>query len=1003
MEKLFGIPMGPLATALAILLALVVAVVATFAVRNFVFFKLGVRNVPRRRARTALIVAGLMLGTTIIAAALSSGDTMSNTVRSTAVQMVGATDEVIATKGADVAIEPGEMHSTDTTDVQYFPEDTATSLTRDLRATGVVDGVAPAIIEPVAVQDMNTRQSNSRVMMFASTAAGMHGFSPVRIVDGETVTVADLQPGEVFLNKEAADDLNAIRGDVVRLFAGDHRRSARVREIVTFDGAMTDEGAALTTLHEAQDFLDRDGSVKYVLVSNTGGATSGAAHTSEVTKKMAPTLALLDLDMTPIKSDTLEYADELGNAFTTMFTIFGSFSIAAGILLIFLIFVMLAAERRGELGIARAVGTRRGHLVQMFIHEGLTYDLLAAAVGAALGIATAYGMVFILSSAFGAFGITITHDVRARSIVVAYALGVLLTFAVVAVSAWRVSRLNIVSAIRNLPEPPRGARRRHWVLGILAILFGLLAAMGGISGGSYLATMLGISLVIVGVVPVLRRVHVPDRAVYTVAGLALVGLWLLPFTWVRNVLGDDLQMDFSVFIVGGIVVVIGASWLVMNNADVLLGGVSFIGRWLRGLAPVLRMSIAYPLRNRFRTGVTLTMFTLVVFTLVVGSTTSGSFVSAFDNVRDFGGGWDVQATSAQVAPLGDVREAIYRAPGLRDQDFEAVSSMSMLPIDARQAGLHPGTFADYALRGVDRPFLVHNTFGFGSTARGFPNPWQAMLAHPSAGYAVIDAQIVPRRTNWNAGAAGMPDFGVTGFYVEDKHFDPFPVVVRDPQTGRSVRLTVIGVLKDFATSQMFGITTSQDAIRPVFGDRVVPTTYLFKLAPGVDAHAAANQLEAAFLANGLEAESLQKMLDDAVGTSWTMNRMIEGFMALGLLVGVAALGVISARAVVERRQQIGILRAIGFRRGAIQLSFLLESSFVALTAIVVGTILGLVIARNVVADAASSSTYSSVHLAVPWVNLTIVFVCVYAVALLTTLAPAIRASRIYPAEALRYE
>ena len=42
-------------------------------------------------------------------------------------------------------------------------------------------------------------------------------------------------------------------------------------------------------------------------------------------------------------------------------------------------------------------------------------------------------------------------------------------------------------------------------------------------------------------------------------------------------------------------------------------------------------------------------------------------------------------------------------------------------------------------------------------------------------------------------------------------------------------------------------------------------------------------------------------------------------MGLGLIVGVAALGVITARAVVERRQQIGVLRAIGFRRRMVQL------------------------------------------------------------------------------------
>ena len=40
---------------------------------------------------------------------------------------------------------------------------------------------------------------------------------------------------------------------------------------------------------------------------------------------------------------------------------------------------------------------------------------------------------------------------------------------------------------------------------------------------------------------------------------------------------------------------------------------------------------------------------------------------------------------------------------------------------------------------------------------------------------------------------------------------------------------------------------------------------------------------------------------------------------------------------------------------------------------------------------------------VPWANLLLIFVVVYAVALLATLAPAIRASRIRPAEALRYQ
>jgi putative ABC transport system permease protein len=202
---------------------------------------------------------------------------------------------------------------------------------------------------------------------------------------------------------------------------------------------------------------------------------------------------------------------------------------------------------------------------------------------------------------------------------------------------------------------------------------------------------------------------------------------------------------------------------------------------------------------------------------------------------------------------------------------------------------------------------------------------------------------------------------------------------------------------------MSGLWTSQRSLTRAFGGRVVPTTHLVALRPGVDAKAAAAKLEAAFLANGLEADSLKKLLADAVSANLTMNRLVMGFMALGLIVGVAALGVISARAVVERRQHIGVLRAIGFSRRMVQLSFLIESSFVALCAILVGTGLGLVVAHNVIANSRRQPSWENISFDVPWASLGAIFLVVYLVSLATTWVPARRASRIYPAEALRYQ
>jgi putative ABC transport system permease protein len=1003
MDKFFGIPMGPLAVTLVVLVAVLLGALAALAIRNRIFLRLGVRNVTRRRARTALIVLGLMLGTTIISSALVTGDTMSHTIRTSAVQALGATDVLVSVKGAEVdpAVQLGS-----TTGIEYFPESVLQEVGYDLtRHENLIDGVAPAIVESLAVQNLTTRQNEPRITLFASSQSHLAAFGDIRRHgDGDVQYLNDLRPGEVYVNADAADELQARAGDRLRLFAEGDSFGAHVRAIVDYKGTGTDGPALIMPLDAAQTVLSREGEIRYVMISNRGGELAGAALTDEVIATVTPTLKPFGLEADPVKQDALEAADAEGNAFMSVFTTFGSFSIFAGAMLIFLIFVMLAAERRGELGIARAVGTRRGHLVQLYLFEGVAYDLVAAAVGALVGVAVAFGMVFILAAALDFTGLEIQHDVRLRSLVVAYTLGVLLTFLIVTVSAWRVSRLNIVAAIRNTPEPRvRKSRKRRWIPGTLAVLAGAGLTASGLSSADAVPFMLGVSLVVIGIVPLARAAGLSERIAFTTAGIAMVAFWLFPFDWVEAIAGKELSWGFGAWIMGGLFVVLGAAWTLIFNADVLLGGLTATVGRIRALAPVLKMAIAYPLRNRFRTGVTFAMFTLVVFTLVVGAVVSGSFVKAFD-AEMFGGGFDIRAQASPTNPVGGMEAAIRRAPGLDPAQFTVVSEQSFLAAKARQVGRYEvKQFEDYGLHGLDAAFLRNTTFGLSAKARGYGSArevWDAIADKP--GLAVVDAVVAPRRDNWSAGAV-LPDFKLQGFVLEDGVFDPIPVATRDPQTGKTVTLTVIGVLEDGAPEAMYGLSTSQKTLAAAYGHRVRPTAYYYTLAPGVDARAVAPKLEAAFVANGLEADAIEEIVDDFVGVQLTFNRLIQGFMGLGLIVGIAALGVISARAVVERRQQIGILRALGFRRRMIQLSFLIESSFIAVTAIFVGTGLGLIISNNVVNDVASQAGWEGLALAVPWLNLAIIFAAVYAAALLATLAPAVRASRIYPAEALRYE
>src|SRR5258708_9545683 len=95
MKSLFGIPMDTLMVWMLGIFLVVTFIVAVLAVFNRLFFKMGLRNIPRRRAQTILIIIGLMLSTVIITSAFGTGDTLSYSVRSSVVTGIGYVDEAV--------------------------------------------------------------------------------------------------------------------------------------------------------------------------------------------------------------------------------------------------------------------------------------------------------------------------------------------------------------------------------------------------------------------------------------------------------------------------------------------------------------------------------------------------------------------------------------------------------------------------------------------------------------------------------------------------------------------------------------------------------------------------------------------------------------------------------------------------------------------------------------------------------------------------------------------
>jgi putative ABC transport system permease protein len=96
-----------------------------------------------------------------------------------------------------------------------------------------------------------------------------------------------------------------------------------------------------------------------------------------------------------------------------------------------------------------------------------------------------------------------------------------------------------------------------------------------------------------------------------------------------------------------------------------------------------------------------------------------------------------------------------------------------------------------------------------------------------------------------------------------------------------------------------------------------------------------------------------------------------------------------------------MLRAIGYKRSQVSLSFLLESSFVTVLGVLAGIGLSLWLSYFLVTSKNFPGDGS--HYYVPWLQIVVIAVFTVASSLVMTLIPARQAASIPTAEALRYE
>jgi putative ABC transport system permease protein len=920
------------------LFVLVYAALLVLAVRRPLLARLALREAVRRPGQSALVVVGLMVGTVAIFA----------------MQVLGESFLASQTQGAYLAW--GRVDIIASAGGRFFDRALAAGLSGDPGLRSSLAGVQAGVELPSSVVDLDRANAKPFVMLVGFDPAAQAPFGRYVLTDGTTTVGQDLASDQVLISASLASALDARSGDKLRISVGPQQVvELRVAGIARAEGpgAYTLRPALFSPLANLRQLFGDQINVIRLAAPGQGRAELDLAQVlaPKVRAVLQPLPGGLALAVRETKRDDLDAQVRQVEATRGLYTALSIFIALAGAALVVNLGLALAEERRPRHAVLRALGLGRAGMVALSVLEGAIYSLTAAVIALVPGALLGFGLFALVYVRVHTIGVDsraapVQYTVTPGSIALSVAIGALIVLITLFATSLRSSRMQISSAIKNLPEPSVQRKRSVW----------RTALMVGLGLGSLVSLVVGILPVrlaggagLVILAAAMAGGRISDRLRTTLAGGALTLWTAASLATIRDITAPESGVAV---VLGVIMAVFGLCLVVASNLRVLEVPVS----WLKGGArATLRPSLAYltrrPLRAGLGTGAFALVLTLMTMISVIIPTFESQFLSGLNE-------YDIRVTAPTQQGLSlpsSVHSLVARQIAMPTRPYRGEVNTAGLTLQDEYMPLYSLSRAQMAAG----PFeLASRDSRFSSDAA----VWQALADDP---HLVLSYNYtVPGMSITLAGPDGPQRFSVAG-------------VVR--------------------TVALWGLTGSDAAMAP-FATLPIGTTILAKTTPGANAAAVARQIQREVFSQGAEATTVKEMIDAASSSGQAFTDMIRLVMGIGLLVGVLSLGILALRAVIERRRAIGMLRALGYRPGQVLVGMLSEALITAtcgaLVGIGVGVPIGIVMIKAYLPGARFEIDGSSLTLVVG-----LLFLAVLAV----TIPPALRAARLPPVEALRLE
>jgi len=460
-------------------------------------------------------------------------------------------------------------------------------------------------------------------------------------------------------------------------------------------------------------------------------------------------------------------------------------------------------------------------------------------------------------------------------------------------------------------------------------------------------------------------------------------LWIVPNS-VSHL--TSYEGDIEIFIIASIFMVSASVMLFLYNSNQILG--FFVRIWSKTNRPTatLKTATSYPMKNKFRTGMTIYMFALVIFTITVMSMIIGMMSYNIETItQEQVGGLDVVGIANPNNPIDDIEATIEENVNLSEDDFRSVYSFTSGYIELEITNEDEGHFesqssASSSIYGFDQDFADENQWQLDTFSDRYSSEretWQAVYEDPDI--VILDISFSSVEGMGPSGPGGGADL-----YVDDK------VTLLDPN-GAPMNKTVVGFTKQFIIP---GVFVSKTATSGQF-NLTNQGLFLFDLDEGGNAEEMGKVIERELNVNAVV---LTTVVGEFTSTMESFFNLFTAFMGLGLIVGIAGLGIITLRAVHERRQEVGMMRAIGFQKRNIIIMFFLEGAFITIVGIIIGVSLGIVTGYNLWYEEFRVIDY---EFFIPWARILTISGIAFVATALFTIPPSYSASKVTPVDAIR--